>query len=201
MILAKKCIYISSSLLLFLLLASCGEANQIKITEFTRNEKALLEVTADQYFSATLTGLTDEVYYIGLYAEHYENGKLLTKYGGGADLNLLREKKDVKGLRAIFILEEDVSAMPGATVIKMGLNNNRGVATKGTERIEVNEYFEHVENASGTVPKSITIGEPVLIGCTMKDSEEIEISGEVTHSNIEELINHDEAILYYVMAN
>jgi hypothetical protein len=35
----------------------------------------------------------------------------------------------------------------------------------------------------------------------MKDHDEINISGNITHSNKEELTKYDDIILYYVMVN
>jgi hypothetical protein len=87
----KKIIAIGLLFLLLTMLTSCSGKNQLEWTVYPPGEMELISLVGDNYFSATLTNLSDDVKNIRMYVEEYRDGSLIAEYKGPA-LPLLKER-------------------------------------------------------------------------------------------------------------
>ncbi|MGG3643468.1 hypothetical protein [Bacillus gobiensis] len=201
----KQIIAIHICILLTAILTACsGVKNQIKWTEYPDSERELINLAGEQYFSATITGLTNEINSIRMYVEEYQDGNLTQKYEG-PELDLFKKKKP-KGLRTLFILEEN-ETNDFETIkktIKMGLIDNEGSAMTKSVNLDTfeSDTLSSGMSSSAEFPSSIPLGEPVLIGCNINSyTDGSDFTGAITDDNKNNLIKNDHVILFYVKAD
>ncbi|AEB62508.1 hypothetical protein Bamy01_08620 [Bacillus amyloliquefaciens] len=177
-------------------LTACGHSNgmQIKEADLSKTEKYRMEIASSESGAAVVTGVTKDLAAAQMYIEHYQNGKLTDK-AGPIQSDYSGDANKPKELQFICYTDREDKGKQEKDKVRFGIADDSGKVS--ADAVFTRNQGDDRASVFISSAESVTYGEPVLIGASVKNSgEHVKMSRDKKM-----LISHSDALLYYVKLN